>query len=194
MDTPLAPAFAAVAANALLFERLLGVESLRARAGLELRDAAAFGVRVSLVLILAAAIAWWLGRLPLDASLAQALRLPGVVAAVGLAVLALQALIDNTAWIGDARQGERLPLAGNTLVLGALVGFGQSGDALGATLLGAATTGLGFALVLVLLAGLRARCVQAEIPAPLRGAPMDLMLLALLALGFAGLSGVERAL
>jgi electron transport complex protein RnfA len=52
--------------------------------------------------------------------------------------------------------------------------------------------GLGFALVLVLFAGLRERLAGADVPAPFRGAAIALVTAGLMGLAFLGFAGLDR--
>lgn len=52
-------------------------------------------------------------------------------------------------------------------------------------------TGIGFTLAIVLLASLRERINESDIPAPFRGAPIVLLSAALMAIAFMGFSGLS---
>ena len=52
-------------------------------------------------------------------------------------------------------------------------------------------TGLGFTIAIVLLASLRERINESDIPAPFRGAPIVLLSAALMAIAFMGFSGLS---
>lgn len=54
--------------------------------------------------------------------------------------------------------------------------------------------GLGFALALVIMAGIREDLDKCDVPKPLRGAAITLIVAGLLALGFMGFAGVDRGL
>jgi electron transport complex protein RnfA len=54
--------------------------------------------------------------------------------------------------------------------------------------------GLGFTLAIVIMAGIREELDHADVPAPLRGAPITLIVAGLLALAFMGFAGVDRSL
>ena len=51
-------------------------------------------------------------------------------------------------------------------------------------------TALGFTLAIVLLAGIRSRINEEDLPAPLRGAPIVLIAAALMSIAFMGFSGL----
>ena len=52
-------------------------------------------------------------------------------------------------------------------------------------------TALGFTLAIVLLAGIRSRINEEDLPAPLRGAPIVLIAAALMSIAFMGFSGMK---
>ena len=52
-------------------------------------------------------------------------------------------------------------------------------------------TALGFTLAIVLLASIRERINEKDIPAPLRGAPIVLIAAALMSIAFMGFSGLS---
>ena len=50
--------------------------------------------------------------------------------------------------------------------------------------------GLGFTLAIVIMAGLREELELADVPRPLRGAPITLFIAAILAMAFTGFAGI----
>lgn len=93
------------------------------------------------------------------------------------------------------RPGWSLPgvqgvLLGNVLVLGLLLELGREGSSGWQALRWGVIAGLGFWLALLLFADLRERSQHAEIPAPLRGLPIELIGAGVMAMAFSGLSGV----
>jgi len=112
-----------------------------------------------------------------------------------LLVAALTALADGAlrAWLPASRAalGARLPLVAGSVAVLAIVVAGADADAgLGdrvARALGAAT---GFALALVVFAGLDQRLAASDVPAPFRGVPIVLVSAAILSLAFTGFSGI----
>jgi len=125
----------------------------------------------------------------LPAGGAEALRLPLLLPLFGgLLLLARQWLARyHPRWA--ARFGVYLPLfALNSLAPGCvLLSLDRAGGAGEALALGLGLAA-GYAVILLLLAGLYLRVAMAAVPAPLRGAPVSLINLALLALAFAGLA------
>ena len=52
-------------------------------------------------------------------------------------------------------------------------------------------TAVGFTLAIVLLAGIRSRIREEDLPAPVRGAPIVLISAALMSIAFMGFSGLS---
>ena len=52
-------------------------------------------------------------------------------------------------------------------------------------------TGLGFTMVLILMAGIREKLTRAHIPSPFIGFPIALIIVGILAMAFSGLSGLS---
>lgn len=88
--------------------------------------------------------------------------------------------------------GIYLPLiTTNCSVLGvALLSLGQ-GLSLAGTVVFSLGAAAGFALVMVLFGALRERLQGADVPAPLRGAPIALISAGLMSLGFMGFAGLD---
>jgi electron transport complex protein RnfA len=90
--------------------------------------------------------------------------------------------------------GLQLPLvAANCAVLGVtLLNLAETRSFIESALYGLGTSA-GFALALVLFAGLRERIVAADVPAPFRGPAILLVTAALMALAFLGFAGLADA-
>ncbi len=78
----------------------------------------------------------------------------------------------------------------NCLVLGAALLAVEKFDGFFAAVLGGLGMAAGYALVLLMLAALRERLALAETPAAFRGAPITVITLGLMSLGWQGLKGV----
>ena len=79
----------------------------------------------------------------------------------------------------------------NCAVLGVALTNVQNGYNFIESVLSGFGTALGFTLAIVLLAGIRSRINEADIPAPLRGAPIVLISAALMSIAFMGFSGLS---
>ena len=88
--------------------------------------------------------------------------------------------------------GVFLPLiTTNCAVLGVAILVVRDNLDLGQSVVYAVSTALGFTLALTLFAGIREQLELADIPRPMRGAPIALICAGLLALAFMGFSGIR---
>ncbi len=78
----------------------------------------------------------------------------------------------------------------NCAVLGVALTNVQNGYGFLESVLAGFGTALGFTLAIVLLAGIRSRINEEDLPAPLRGAPIVLIAAALMSIAFMGFSGL----
>ena len=129
--------------------------------------------------------------LPLAAEYSR-LRLVVVVVIIGTLAQLSQIVVQRT-WPLLAMHMPQLArrLALNCVVLTVLLKNAALGPTVVAAALHGLGAGLGFALLLVLAAGLRERSVQAVVPAALRGTPIALVTLTILTLALAGLVGAR---
>ena len=79
----------------------------------------------------------------------------------------------------------------NCAVLGVALTNVQNGYNFLESVLSGFGTALGYTLAIVLLAGIRSRINEDELPAPLRGAPIVLIAAALMSIAFMGFSGLS---
>lgn len=177
---------ATVLVHNLVLEQLIGVTPALAVTRRP-ETALGMGLATSLVLVLAAPLAWLLEMGLLRPLGLGYLRLVALVLALMTLVAVLQRLLDRAPDRRWSALAVFLPLvAMNSTVLGvALLALEEAGTLLQAACFGLAA-GLGFTLVLVLFAGLRERLRRCDLPMPLRGAPVALITLAILAMAFAG--------
>jgi electron transport complex protein RnfA len=193
MAEPLTLLLAIVLANNLVLAHLVGVESVVASDRLGFDRLLALGVFTTLATGLAAALCWPLDHFFLQPLAWGFLRTPSVI----LIVAAMPWLmgLSIARWVPGVRETWQelrwLVLTNSAVLGGVLVALQQAGSFAAAVLLGLGG-GLAYTGVLLLFAGLRSRLAQAEVPAPLRGAPIELLTAALMALAFLGLSGLER--
>ena len=88
--------------------------------------------------------------------------------------------------------GIYLPLiTTNCAVLGVALTNVQDGYNFIESVLAGFGTAVGFTIAIVLLAGIRSRIVESDLPAPLRGAPIVLISAALMSIAFMGFSGLS---
>ncbi|MDO4852244.1 MAG: electron transport complex subunit RsxA [Clostridia bacterium] len=88
--------------------------------------------------------------------------------------------------------GIYLPLiTTNCAVLGVALTNVQNGFNFVESVLSGFGTAVGFTIAIVLLAGIRSRIVESDLPKPLRGAPIVLISAALMSIAFMGFSGLS---
>ena len=88
--------------------------------------------------------------------------------------------------------GIYLPLiTTNCAVLGVALTNVQSGYTFVECVVSGFGTAVGYTIAIVLLAGIRSRMNEADIPAPLRGAPIVMIAAALMSIAFMGFGGLS---
>ena len=88
--------------------------------------------------------------------------------------------------------GIYLPLiTTNCAVLGVALTNVQNGYSFWESVLAGLGTAVGYTIAIVLLAGIRSRIKEEDLPAPLRGAPIVLISAALMSIAFMGFSGLS---
>ncbi len=123
----------------------------------------------------------------------QYLRLIAFVAAIGIAVRGTDFLTRRFAPPLAQLLGLQIPLVtANCAVLGVALLNSAASRSLIAALFYGVGAALGFALALVLFAGLRERLGQADIPVPFRGAAIAFVTAGILSLAFLGFAGFAR--
>jgi electron transport complex protein RnfA len=182
-----------VLANNLVFAHLLGLEPLLAAPRRSLRDLIEVGSITALSLTLSAGLAWAIERGVLQPNALGFLRAPALILVATASIGLVGAALGRTnAALRDLWQRQRGLVAVNSAVLGVALLATRDLASLGAALLFGASAGMAFTLVALLFAALRERLIDSEIPAPFRGAPIELLTASLMALAFAGLAGLER--
>jgi len=145
------------------------------------------------LLPLATTCSWLLDQLLLSPLRMEYLRLPVLVSAI----LILSLLLKQHAHRLHQKLGQCLrvflPAAAiNTTVLGVMLLQRESAHTLMQALAFGLGTALGFALVLMLQSHATERLETAEVPAPFRGLPIQLLTLAMMAMAFMGFTGLIR--
>lgn len=181
-----------VLANNAVLTHLLGVDPAVRVAG-RLREPTIVAIATGCVL-LAATIIYW----AIDQFVLTPLRIEWLQALIGLLVVTALAPLPRFFLRGrfiDASAARSLSpvlLISNGLMLGAIaLSFATNGGfaAMLARTFGIAT---GFGILLILFTAMRDRLDGADVPAPFRGAPILLITVAIMALGFMGFAGFGR--
>ena len=150
------------------------------------------GAAVTVVITIAAAVTnilYKLVLLPLDLDYLKTIVFILVIAAL---VQMVEMFLKKTSPAIYQALGIFLPLiTTNGAVLGVSLTNVQDGFNFIESVIAGVGTGLGFTIAIVLLASLRERINESDIPTPFRGAPIVLLSAALMAIAFMGFSGLS---
>lgn len=150
------------------------------------------GAAVTVVITIAAAVTnilYKLVLLPLDLDYLKTIVFILVIAAL---VQMVEMFLKKTSPAIYQALGIFLPLiTTNCAVLGVSLTNVQDGFNFIESIIAGVGTGLGFTIAIVLLASLRERINESDIPTPFRGAPIVLLSAALMAIAFMGFSGLS---
>ena len=150
------------------------------------------GAAVTVVITIAAAVTnilYKLVLLPLDLDYLKTIVFILVIAAL---VQMVEMFLKKTSPAIYQALGIFLPLiTTNCAVLGVSLTNVQGGFNFIESVIAGVGTGLGFTIAIVLLASLRERINESDIPTPFRGAPIVLLSAALMAIAFMGFSGLS---
>ena len=150
------------------------------------------GAAVTVVITIAAAVTNILYNLvlaPFDLDYLKTIVFILVIAAL---VQMVEMFLKKTSPAIYQALGIFLPLiTTNCAVLGVSLTNVQDGFNFIESVIAGVGTGIGFTIAIVLLASLRERINESDIPAPFRGAPIVLLSAALMAIAFMGFSGLS---
>jgi len=179
----------AVLANNFVLTQLLGVCPLFA--GNRLDNAWALALATAFVLTLSAAASHLIEHFVLAPLDLEYLRLVAFIVIIAALVQAVAYVIRAIDPVLHQVLGIYLPLVTtNCAVLGVALLASNRHLSLFATIAYALGAAFGFTLVITMFAALRERLDEARIPAPFRGAPIQLMTAGLMSLAFMGFKGI----
>ena len=188
---PLLILLAAALVNNLVTDHLLGISPMLSAAQ-RLATAADMALAVTVVTGMTALGAYALERLLIIPMGLQAYRLLLLVMAIACICQLCRATLGG--WLPrlfGRDHGFHQLLLMNCMLLGVvLLGAQQYAGLLTALLFGIGA-GLGFALVLLGFTAINLRLVSAELPAPLRGLPLQMITLGLISLSFSAFAGLH---
>ena len=187
----LAISLGAILTNNFIFAQFLGICPFLG-VSKKLSSALGMGAAVTFVMALATAVTWLLQTYlltPFGLGFMQTIVFILVIAAL---VQMLEIIMKKVAPALYQALGVFLPLiTTNCAVLGVAILVVRDNLDLGQSVVYAVSTALGFTLALTLFAGIREQLELADIPRPMRGAPIALICAGLLALAFMGFSGIK---
>ena len=181
----------AIFVNNIVFAQFLGICPFLG-VSKKLSSALGMGAAVTFVMALSTAVTWLLQTYlltPFGLGFMQTIVFILVIAAL---VQMLEIIMKKVAPALYQALGVFLPLiTTNCAVLGVAILVVRDNLDLGQSVVYAVSTALGFTLALTLFAGIREHLELADIPRPMRGAPIALICAGLLALAFMGFSGIK---
>lgn len=181
----------AIFVNNIVFSQFLGICPFLG-VSKKISSASGMGAAVAFVMVIATLVTWLLQRyllIPFDMVYLQTIVFILVIAAL---VQVLEIVMKKVAPALYQALGVFLPLiTTNCAVLGVAIMGTQKDFSLAMSLVYAAATAAGFALALVLFAGIREQLELTDVPKPMQGAPVALICAGLLAMAFMGFSGIS---
>lgn len=176
--------------NNVVLSQFLGICSFLG-VSKQIKTSASLGAAVTFVIGIASAVAYLLYNLvlvPFNITYLQTIVFILVIAAL---VQLVEMFLKKTSPALYQALGIFLPLiTTNCAVLGVALTNVQNGYNFIESVISGVGTGLGYTLAIILLASIRTRIEESEIPAPFRGAPIVLLCAALMAIAFMGFSGL----
>lgn len=181
----------AIFVNNIVFSQFLGICPFLG-VSKKISSASGMGAAVAFVMVIATLVTWLLQRyllIPFDMVYLQTIVFILVIAAL---VQVLEIIMKKVAPALYQALGVFLPLiTTNCAVLGVAIMATQKDFSLAMSLVYATATAAGFALALVLFAGIREQLELTDVPKPMQGAPVALICAGLLAMAFMGFSGIS---
>lgn len=176
--------------NNVVLSQFLGICSFLG-VSKQIKTSASLGAAVTFVIGIASAVAYVLYQLvlvPFNLTYLQTIVFILVIAAL---VQLVEMFLKKTSPALYQALGIFLPLiTTNCAVLGVALTNVQNGYNFIESVVSGVGTGLGYTLAIILLASIRTRIEESQIPVPFRGAPIVLLTAALMAIAFMGFSGL----
>ena len=177
--------------NNVVLSQFLGICSFLG-VSKQIKTSASLGGAVTFVIGIASAVAYLLYNyvlVPFDLAYLQTIVFILVIAAL---VQLVEMFLKKTSPALYQALGIFLPLiTTNCAVLGVALTNVQNQYSFIESVVSGVGTGLGYTLAIVLLASIRTRIDESEIPVPFRGMPIVLLCAALMAIAFMGFSGLS---
>ena len=178
--------------NNVLLSRFWGVCSFLG-VSKQMKASASLGVAVIFVMTIASAVASLLNDYILKPlGLEAAMQLIVFILVIAALVQIVEMFLKKTSPAIYKALGIYLPLiTTNCAVLGIAQLNAMSGYNFIESVVSGFSSAVGYTLAIVLLAGIRSRIREEDLPAPLRGAPIVLISAALMSIAFMGFSGLS---
>ena len=177
--------------NNVVLNQFLGICSFLG-VSKQMKASASLGVAVIFVLTIASAVASLLYDLVLKPFNLDFMKTIVFILVIAALVQIVEMFLKKTSPSIYKALGIYLPLiTTNCAVLGVALTNVQNGYNFIECVLSGFGTAVGYTLAIVLLAGIRSRIREEDLPAPLRGAPIVLISAALMSIAFMGFSGLS---
>ena len=177
--------------NNVVLSQFLGICSFLG-VSKQMKASVSLGGAVIFVITIASAVAWLLYTYVLAPLGLEFMKTIVFILVIAALVQIVEMFLKKSSPGVYKALGIFLPLiTTNCAVLGVALTNVQNGYNFIESVLAGFGTALGFTLAIVLLAGIRSRINEDELPAPLRGAPIVLISAALMSIAFMGFSGLS---
>ncbi len=177
--------------NNVVLSQFLGICSFLG-VSKQMKASASLGVAVIFVITIASAVAWLLYTYVLAPFGLEFMKTIVFILVIAALVQIVEMFLKKNSPAVYKALGIFLPLiTTNCAVLGVALTNVQNGYNFIESVLAGFGTALGFTLAIVLLAGIRSRINEEDLPAPVRGAPIVLIAAALMSIAFMGFSGLS---
>ena len=177
--------------NNVVLSQFLGICSFLG-VSKQMKASVSLGGAVIFVITIASAVAWLLYTYVLAPLGLEFMKTIVFILVIAALVQIVEMFLKKSSPGVYKALGIFLPLiTTNCAVLGVALTNVQNGYNFIESVLAGFGTALGFTLAIVLLAGIRSRINEEDLPAPLRGAPIVLIAAALMSIAFMGFSGLS---
>ena len=186
----LAIIISAILVNNIVFAQFLGICPFIG-VSKNLGSAFGMGMAVTFVMAVATAVTWLLQHYLLVPCGLGYIQTIAFILVIAVLVQMLEIIMKKSSPGLYAALGVFLPLiTTNCAVLGVAIIVAQKDFGFVHSLIYAVATALGFALALIVFAGIRTQLELADVPRPMRGVPVALITAGILAMAFMGFAGL----
>lgn len=181
----------AIFVNNIVFAQFLGICPFIG-VSKKLDSAAGMGMAVAFVMTIATLATWLVQHYLLTPLGLGYLQTIAFILIIAILVQMLEIAMKKISPALYASLGVFLPLiTTNCAVLGVAIIVAQKDMGLVESIVYALATAAGFALALIIMAGIRQQLELTDVPRPMRGVPIALIVAGLLAMAFMGFSGIS---
>lgn len=181
----------AIFVNNIVFAQFLGICPFIG-VSKDLSSALGMGAAVTFVMAVATAVTWVVQHSILIPFELQYIQTIAFILVIAILVQMLEIVMKKVSPTLYAALGVFLPLiTTNCAVLGVAIIVAQKDFGFVHSLVYAISTAIGFALALVIMAGIRTQLELADVPRSMRGVPIALVTAGILAMAFMGFAGIK---